>query len=393
MITAGTIVGVAHDPGGARAILPVLDLLRKRNFRVLAVVSGPAVEIAEREFVDIQLECIEDSAALVWCLDKLAQCDCSAMISAAGANNEIEHTMRLSARKLGIPIVGVLDWWWRYRDRFQRTLPEGIVETSFPDWICAIDDISREGLIQDGFSPSQIVVTGAVNLESSLERLRRYSPQAAAIRTEIGLRPGERCSVFFSEPYIRASDGQPWGGKDGYFTPDGTSTSGYTAHGILKETIAALASRKPPHEELVLCVKPHPMEHVPSLSAIIGESDVPGIRVILVDQLDPVKLCAVGEIFFGMVSIILLEAALSGKPVFSVLIGHKSNSPNPSDYLRFAQQAYDRATLETGIEKWFTGQLPQFSSMDTIPIAGATQNIVDIVKECLSTGRPKDVSL
>jgi hypothetical protein len=389
MRVPGTIAGLAHDPGGARAILPVIELLRERDVPVVAIVSGPAVEIAEREFPGIRLEKMEDDATGVECAEVLARNHCGALVSAAGFYNLIEHQVRVAARSIGIPIVAVLDWWGMYRDRFQRALPGGQLETSLPDQICALDEISRDGLIGDGFPASQIVVTGAVNLESSWKRLQHYSTQADGIREAIGISAGDRCAVFFSEPYIRASDGLPWGGVGGYYLPDGTTTSGYTAHGILREVAAVLAREKPPGEELVLCVKPHPMEHVPSLRAVMSEFEAEGLRMVLVDGLDPVRLCAAGDLFFGMDSIVLVEAALSGRPAFSVKIPTSTElppAPGSSNPLGFTTPVYDRAALHKQVASWFAGTYHSDAAMPMKLHQGATGRVADLLQECLAAG-------
>ena len=386
----GTIAGLAHDPGGARAILPVIELLRERGLPVVAIVSGPAVEIAEREFPGIHLVKMEDDASGVACSEVLARSNCCALLSAAGFYNLIEHHVRVAARSMGIPIVAVLDWWGMYRDRFQRTLPGGHVETSLPDRICAMDEISREGLIEDGFPASEIVVTGAVNLESSWKRLQHFSTQVAEIRESIGVPRGGRCVVFFSEPYIRASDGLPWGGVGGYYLPDGTTTTGFTAHGILRETVAALARGKPLHEELILCVKPHPMEHVPSLRAVMSDCEGQGIRMVLVDGLDPMRLCAAGDLFFGMDSIVLVEAALSGRPAFSVKIPTSTRdtaAPCSSNPLGFTIPVYDRATLHKNVASWFAGNFCADAAKTMKLLNGASSRVVDTIQECLVAGR------
>jgi len=387
MRVPGTIVGLAHDPGGARAILPVIDLLRERDFRVVAIVSGPAIEIAEREFPGIHLETMKDDVSGADCSHVLTQHHCCALVSAAGFYNLIEHNVRVAARSMGIPIVAVLDWWGMYRDRFQRTRPGGQLETSLPDRICALDETSRDGLIGDGFPASQIVVTGAVNLESSLKRLQHYSNQADGIKEGIGISAGDRCAVFFSEPYIRASDGLPWGGVGGYYLPDGTTTSGYTAHGILRETVAALAKGNPIHEELILCVKPHPMEHVPSLRAVMSEFEAEGLRMVLVDGLDPVRLCAAGDVFFGMDSIVLVEAALSGRPAFSVKIPTSTElppAPGSSNPLGFTTPVYDRATLHKSVASWFAGTYRSDAVKSVRLLDGATSRVVETVQACLA---------
>lgn len=384
MTPGRTIVGVAHDPGGARAVLPVLEFLAVRGREVRAVVSGPAIEIADREFEGIPRLQLADGASPAECREALQ--GGAALVSAAGLYNHIEHSMRLAARREGMPIVAVLDWWWMYGERFQRTLPGGGVETSHPDWVCAIDEISRAGLLEAGFPADRIVVTGAANLESSWKRLQYYSMRVQEVRQAIGVHEGERCAVFFSEPYIRGSDGLPWGGLGGYFREDGTTVTGYTSLAILKETIAALAEVKPPQENLVLCVKPHPTEHVPSLGAAMEGDEIPGLRLLLIEGVDPTRLCAAGDIFFGMASVVLIEAALTGKPVLSVQISGEAsgaNDPCMANRLGFTRPVYDRATLRQHVAQWVEGRLPGTGKDVSLAYEGAAGRIAETIAKSL----------
>lgn len=377
-----TIVGVAHDPGGARAILPVLDLLRIEGEDVLAFMAGPAVSICEKEFPDMKMVTLEDGLTLEECRQMLVVSKTKVLVSASGLYNQIEHTMRLVAKKCGVPIVAVLDWWFHYKERFQRRYSDHSVVESVPDQICALDETTRNDLIEEGFSEESIVVTGAANLESSWKRIQNYSKRAEEFRRELGVLDTEKCAVFFSEPYIRASDGLPWGGLGGYYREDGTTVTGYTPHEMLREIALALAQEKPSSASLVLLVKAHPMEDIPSLRVAMSECESSGIRLVLVDTMDPAKLCAVGDIFFGMVSVVLIEAALSGKPVFSVQIVNAPIPPedcNMGNRLGFTRPVYDRATLEDGIAQWFGGSLLGSKGTGKITFDGAARNIVKTI--------------
>lgn len=386
---SGTIFGVAHDPGGARAILPVLMYLHEQKVPVLAAVSGPAVEIASNEFAPLARIQMADSSSLGICIRELECRACPVLLSAAGLYNQIEHTMRLAARELGIPSVAVLDWWGLYKERFQRIMPpDGFTEKSHPDRICAIDDLSREGLVEMGFPPERIVVTGAVNLESSSRRLKRYLAERDGIRAGLGVGEGGQCAVFFSEPYIRDSDGLPWGGIGGYYNDDGTPVFGYTSLEMLREVAGALMKQSHGATDLVLCVKPHPMEHLPSLEEVIQDCSRSGLSIRLVRDTDPAKLMASGDVFFGMASIVLMEASLTAKPVFSVQIGLDANKhadPCVSNRLGFTTPVYDRASLEACLEGWRQGKAARASAANSDAWDGAASRVAESVLSIVTT--------
>lgn len=389
------IIGVAHDPGGARAVLPVLELLHSRNVRVLAVVSGPAIEIAETGFASLPRISMDDSSTLGSCVVELERHGCPVLLSAAGLYNQIEHTVRLAARGLGIPVVAVLDWWRAYRERFERADPRGTIERSWPDRICAIDEASRDGLIEAGFAPETITIAGAVSLESSSRRLERFASERQKIRTELGVCDGVPCAIFFSEPYIRDSDGLPWGGTGGYFKDDGTPVFGYNSSEMLVEVSSALSKKTHGAPDIVLFVKPHPMEHIPSLEETVRECARTGQSVRMIKDADPVKLLAAGDIFFGMASIILVEAGMTGKPVFSVQIGlssGKTEDPCVANRLGFSTPIGSRDSLEEAIARWRGGERLQAPSVNPDMWNGAAARVAECIFETIGTGFPKNLS-
>ena len=315
------ISGVAHDPGGARAILPVLARLSEEGKNVFALLAGPALSICQNEFPKLRYFSLDDETAQEAIAEILQKEKARVLVSASGLYNQIEHTARLAGKNSGMRVVAVLDWWWYYKERFERVMPDGSVVQSRPDFVCALDQMTKEGLIQAGFAPEQIEVTGGPNLEWSQKKIQRYKPRRDAIRASLGVRLGQRCAVFFSEPYIKAVDGLPWGGLGGYYNDDEEPIYGYTPHNMLGKVALALGELAKA-EKVVLVVKPHPMEHIPSLCSVIEKlKEQFDLKIVLANDPDPAKLCVAGDIFFGMVSIVLLEAALTGKPVLSVQFG------------------------------------------------------------------------
>lgn len=378
---SGTIIGVAHDPGGARAVLPVLDFLDARNIPVLALVAGPAVGVAESMPSSLPRLSVDDSATRESCVRTLRQAGCCALLSAAGLYNRIEHTARLAARESGIPLVAVLDWWSAYGERFERSNPDRSIERSWPDEICAMDTASRDGLIEAGFPSEMITITGSVSLESSAQRFEQYARERQQIRSDLGIGDTARCAVFFSEPYIRGSDGRPWGGVGGYFKDDGTPVFGYTSREILLEVSAALAQQFRTNKSIVLFVKPHPMEHIPSLEATICECAKTGLTIRMVRNDDPARLLVAGDIFFGMASIILLEAGMTGKPVLSVQIGlspDRASDPCVANRLSLSKPIGSRASLKKAIAHW-CGERVQAPAVGTDRWHGATARVAECI--------------
>lgn len=331
MIFGGTVLGIAHDPGGARVVAPILLALHQLGHPVVLIGSGPSTGICNNEFPGLCLREIEDSASLQTGIDLLKEEGAQLLVSASGLYNEIEHTMRLAANSLGLPIVGVLDWYFNMRQRFQRVeRSSGCMVDSRPDWVLALDEPTKKEVIQAGFQQDQIHVAGYINLEHSLQKVMAFEKDLAGIRGELGIPASKKIAVFFSEPYINAADGKEWGGVGGYFDSSGHPIHGYTAAESLQAVLSAMESLEWfRHAHLV--VKAHPMEHVPALMKVMSRlpEDLKK-KMTIVEKYDPAKLIALGSIFFGMASVALLEASITGKPVLSVQIGlNKSPEDDP----------------------------------------------------------------
>ena len=331
MIFGGTVLGIAHDPGGARVVAPILLALHQLGHPVVLGGSGPSTGVCKNEFPGLCLREIEDSASLQTGIDLLKEEGARLLVSASGLYNEIEHTMRLAAKSSGLPIVGVLDWYFNMRQRFQRAdRSSGCMVDSRPDWVLALDEPTKKELIQAGFQQDQIHVPGYINLEHSLKKVMSFEQDLAGIRGELGIPESKKIAVFFSEPYINAADGKEWGGVGGYFDSSGQPIHGYTAAESLQAVLSAMESLEWfRHAHLV--VKAHPMEHVPGIAKSIHIlPDEIQKRIKIVKNCDPAKLIALGSVFFGMASVVLLEASLTGKPVLSVQIGlNKSQENDP----------------------------------------------------------------
>lgn len=249
--------------------------------------------------------------------------DADVVLAGAGCYNTLEHDARLAARTLSIPCVAVLDYWFEYSARFHRRGAGGAV-ASWPDLVCAPDETAAAELIEAGCRRHSVAVTGPPNIEDSLSWWATHATldrQSLACHFQV---PAERpLVVFFSEPYHARPDGRKLMGPGGLYHDDGRPLFGYTATQMLDQTLDALdrAVRQsgcvPPH----VVVKAHPLEWAAPLRRRQREGSVSRVGVTVVEEGDPKELVALADAVVGMSSITLLEAALVGRPTFSVQIG------------------------------------------------------------------------
>lgn len=379
--------GVANDPGGARAILPVLEWLRSEGHPVAVLTSGPATKIARHEFTALPLVALRDGVSLKACTGLLKSWGVEVLLSASGAYNRIEHTARRAAKNNGIPVVALLDTWWFYRKRFERTFGRREPESSWPDHICAIDEKTKSDLQQLGYPPEAITVTGAPNLEKTLQLTRGASRRGKSLRRRLGIKPTTPCVVFFSEPTQESRRYSSVRTKHAAGEPDGPSGLDCRPLDMAKLVLASMEQACRSNRRVTMMVKPHPAEDPNALHRWAASVKPCRVDVIFCPDADRVELFALGDAFFGLTSISLLEASLTGKPVVSAQVGkHQSTAGLGTDdccvsnHVGASAAAYSKRQLQDYARRWLEGDFPSRSGKTFVLTRSATKNVARVLK-------------
>jgi len=378
------VIASSSDPGSARALIPVLRELGRRGASVHALVSGPSVNIFGEELAHLPAQSVPDGITIREVSRFLLKNRANVLLTGAGAYNQIEHTCRLAARIVQIPSIAILDYWFEYEARFHRTHDGKTVE-SYPDIVCALDNLSKEGLLSAGLKSEQIVVTGGPNLEETLHWWEDVdSDRSAAFRVKYGVAASELAFVFFSEPYYATPQGLPLTGPGGLFRDDGTPVFGYTAPEILKMVITSLMSASLQARRRVhLLVKPHPLEWHEALRLQVMQAQSARLKTDLLDEAHPKELMAASDVVIGMSSIALLEAALVGKLTLSVQVGlrqTRSLDPCIGNALGYTVPVFDSVTLDRIISSICRGTARLRPKPDRrLNLSGAAERVADLV--------------
>jgi len=103
------ILFFAHDPGGANTLVPIIDLLKEKGHKLFIYGHGPALKILSN-VVDFNGD-----------TDKLINdIKPDFVITGTSASDMIEKKLRLSARKIGVQSLSILDHWVNFGIRFSK---------------------------------------------------------------------------------------------------------------------------------------------------------------------------------------------------------------------------------------------------------------------------------
>jgi hypothetical protein len=324
------ILAMADDPGGARAILPVLEALRDLGYRIWIVASGTLDREADGKFERIDADEIHgqaDSGPLLLARGIGALC--------LGTSAKARGYLALAgiAREMGIPVVVVLDNWMNYRSRLVDERGNFVR----PDVYAVMDRVAYQEAVEDGVPPEILRVTGHPGLGHLQEDIARWDGAAAKVfARQPG--PGKRLVAFVSEP-AALDDGN---------SPAAPRYRGYTELGVMKLLAEVL---RPYRERLMLGILPHPREDKARLKAWCEAVFKDFDHVLYEGPLGrPAVLCASGSI--GMTSILLYESWLAGKPTLSLqpgLIRDDLRNLQRREGLMFIDR---RADAETGVARF-----------------------------------------
>lgn len=289
------IFAVAINPGGLRAISPVVDQIPDAQLYILDSLEPLCTDSRASRH---QLFHHTDRQAV----EALVQQHRPHLILTASSvrhtqGGQIENWFRQCARVLHIPSVCVLDHWCNYQMRF--TSDDAHPFDSLPDLLCVMDARARRELIAAGFPAPRLVITG----QPAFDRLFHESgPQRTGWRREAraqwGIADTTFVCGFISEP-VAADCGQ---------------ARRYTETAVAGDIARALAAVP----GSVLVCKPHPREG-------IGKYTQLGLREPA--ALPPHTFVAACDAVVGMTSVLLLESLLLGTPTISFQPDSQAGDP------------------------------------------------------------------
>lgn len=291
------ILTISGDPGGSRAILPVVRSLIQLGFCVNNVCYSAAIQVFQSaELPIISIYDNPESDQIEQLFNEL-QPD---LLLAGTSMHEYALEKRLIkiANRHLIPSLSILDFWSNYRLRFfdSRQQHDGI-----PTKIAIMDDLAFNQMVAEGFKKERLVITGQpafdgiINQKQTLSIQNKPSGQLKNLKGKI--------LTFFSQPIAKY-----------YHNNQNNQVLNYDENTVIQSIIAALpVIEKEMNAACTLFIIPHPTQKVDSFEKYQAEN-----IVVVNSQENVEKIIAGSDLIIGMTSSRLYESWLLGLKVLSL---------------------------------------------------------------------------
>lgn len=352
------IIIIAGDPGGGRALIPVIkELLRDSEIQLfiygynefLSVYHEAAIPHTITELPSVPTTAL---AAAILTRHKAER------LLAANSMNEInwEGYFFDACQQLKVASLSVLDFWGNYQHRYDLTRPD-----SLPHRIAVPDKKAQDDMLKLGFPEGRIRVSGQPALEMIAQQTL---PDQASARRQ--LKDGAKGKIwigFVSQPLSELY------GSD----TSATDHPGYTEHNCLAD-LHQYAEESGTACELF--IRPHPREKLEKFKPYRTQN-----QFTIDTGSDKLQWIAAMDIIIGMNSIFLFEAALCNADCISYQPHMEDRDCLPSNHSGLTHAAYRshhfKLLLQQKIEQISdnTQDVTHRRQIDS-PYSGSTQNII-----------------
>lgn len=314
----------SRDPGGANTVIPLVAALRERGYEVRLFGKEIALEKYSKAGLDgIDITGFVSEITQGAIKDFLLSERPEFIITGTSASDYTEKYLWKAAEKLNIPSFAILDQWINYGIRFSRYSTAEIEEYGkakshqyLPTKILVMDEFAKAEAIIDGIETSRILVTGQPYFETLIkEKEKITSSQLDKIKRKLNLKDDDFIITFASEPVsIDYANIDYWG---------------FTEKTIFAELVEGVKRISAGLEKRIsIIIRPHPREDEDSFNETISSL---GERInIVVDRnSSSMELISLSDMVAGISSMFLIEAAIIGKPVLSIIIGLNKERESP----------------------------------------------------------------
>jgi hypothetical protein len=371
----------ARDPGGANTIIPLVEPLKSKGYKVKLYGKDVALQKFKKNnlsFIDINSTV--SSINLENITDFIKKESPDFIITATSADDFTEKFIWKAAESLKIPTFAILDQWVNYGIRFSEFSVSELKEYErerkhlfLPMYILVMDEYAKKEMVKLGFEETRILISGQPHFDMLINKKDYINKnEINKFRESISCNSSDFLITFASEPITKIYRE----------TDDSEHYWGYTERTILKELVDSLEKIVPMQDkEVKFIIKLHPKEGFDNFSNLLSEFESKGIKFIVDTDTEPYLLIMSSNLICGMSSMFLFEATLMGKPVVSIQIGLNRENPFILDQRGIIKSITDKSALTETLRILIPdGNLP---IIDYGVHNGAVKKVIEYMEELL----------
>lgn len=362
------IFAISGDPGGARALAPVINRLRKSGrSHVKAMAYREAISVWTE--YGLKFDKIETFTNFETLSEIFLETHPKMLLSSTSVNGfDFERKLTQTARNAGIPSLAVLDFWTNYRLRF---IDEKGELNLLPDKIAVMDKRAVSEMVADGFDKDKLFVTGQPALDDIMVWSEKFAPaHKEALRAALGLSASDCMVLFVSEPVAQ------FNGAD----KNNPAYLGFTEYTVVDLLVHVLEDIRTQALKPVLVVKPHPRESCDAFSDLKSNA----IKIIVNREIPSRELVLASDLVVGMSSMLLVESCYLGYPTLRIQPGLIGPDALPSDLAGNCFSIYKASEAKSAIEKMLLPEYrPEVQNTNTEEHQDASGEIENLIYQML----------
>lgn len=295
-----SIFVVGGDPGGANALIPVIEaLFHDSSFEVHTYAYNEACTLWKHrglKFSALPDKFPDENIQEILQYNKP---DLLLLSTSYNSKNFEKHFIKIAQEKK-IPSISILDFWSFYSMRYNDH--KGNL-AYLPDVIAVMDEIAKDEMIKEGFDPVILKITGQPAYDDLINWKQEFNQKIKIrIRNNLGIHEEDIVVLFASEPDVDNGIGDP-------FYP------GYKKSEIIQELIKTLIDINNNLKlNIILLIRPHPRENIRDYNQYAGFP----LRIIVSAEDQPRNIVMSVDLVAGMTTNLLVEACYLGCIVVSL---------------------------------------------------------------------------
>jgi hypothetical protein len=371
MLNPADVLIFVEDPGAANFVASLPAELQRRGRRVLVLTQGLASSYLQERGLKVATIPGGETAATI-----LATVRPAVLVAGTSENPDSMGLQLIAqARPAGVASVGVVDAYanaaYRFRGRTEHPLAFA------PDWLLTPDAPTSGAFVSLGYPADRVVTVGHPHYDLvrwTRERRSHESITSKRARHFPAVPEGRQIVLFAAEISSGCQPRLYQKSKD--YTLTGRGQNQGRTFIVLEEFILAISQV---NQRPYLVLRLHPKNTREEFAAYLGEFDE------VSQGGSALEILAAVDLVVGMTSMLLMEAALLGRPTLSIVPRPEEKAWLPGIAAGLIQCTTTRQELCELLPVLLAGQAQPAAPQPAAPglLAGALARMADFIQQLL----------